>query len=194
MSPRPAIWHSDADVISRFLADHPAISIELLLSDGYVDIVGQGIDIALRFGSITDSSLRIRRLGHKRRLVCAAPAYLAKHGAPKQPVDLKHHNCLLMRFGDKLNNKWRFGPDSQQQIISVRGHRISDDSALVRQWGLAGHGIIFKSEVDVGLDIRAGTMVELLADYTPSPMPLQMLFPPGRAQPRRVRALTDRLA
>ena len=71
--------------INRFLSEHPAISVELLLSDGYVDIVGQGFDIALRFGPVTDSSLRVRSLGRKRRVVCAAPTYLENHGTPKKP-------------------------------------------------------------------------------------------------------------
>ena len=72
-----------SDVISSFTAEHPAISIELLLSDGYVDIVGQGFDLALRFGAVTDSTLRTRNLGHFRRIVCAAPSYIAQHGAPQ---------------------------------------------------------------------------------------------------------------
>ncbi|WP_291992003.1 LysR family transcriptional regulator [Candidatus Accumulibacter sp. ACC003] len=180
--------------IGRFLAEHPAISVELLLSDGYVDIVGEGFDIALRFGPVIDSSLRVRSLGRKRRVLCAAPSYLVKHGRPKKPVDLKRHNCLVMRFGGHLDNVWRFGPNSMQQIVTVRGDRVANDGALVRQWCLAGHGIILKSELDVGPDIRAGNLLELLADYAPPPTPLQLLFPPGRAQPRRVRALADQLA
>ncbi len=183
-----------SDEINRFLADHPAISIELQLSDGFVDIVGQGFDIAVRFGSVTDSTLRIRSIAHKRRLVCAAPAYLEKHGTPKTPVDLKKHNCLLMRFGMHLDNVWRFGPGAMPQLVTVRGDRVANDGALVRQWCLAGYGIILKSELDVGRDIKAGNLVELLQKYTSPATPVQMLFPPGRAQPRRVRALADRLA
>ena len=180
--------------INSFLAEHPAISIELVLSDGYVDFVGQGLDIALRFGSVTDSSLRVRSLGLHRRLVCAAPAYLAKHGVPKKPVDLKKHNCLVMRFGANLDNVWRFGANALQQIVTVRGDRIANDGALVHQWALAGLGVSLKSELDVRPDIRAGRLVELLADFAPPPAPLQILFPPSRAQPKRVRALADHLA
>lgn len=183
-----------SDEITRFLADHPAISIELLLSDGYVGVVSEGVDIALRFGASVDSTLRARPLGPNRRLVCAAPEYLAAHGAPKIPADLKRHNCLVMRFGANLDNVWRFGPGAVRQVVTVRGDRVANDGALVRQWGLAGHGIVLKSELDVGRDIRAGRMVELLADFAAPSAPLQMLFPPGRAQPRRVRALADRLA
>lgn len=183
-----------SDEINRFLSKHPAISVELLLSDGYVDIVGEGFDIALRFGSITDSSLRVRGLGQKRRVVCAAPGYVKKSGTPKTPTDLKDHNCLVMRFGAHLDNVWRFGPQTKQQIITVRGDRIANDGALVRQWCLAGHGIALKSELDVGQDLRAGNLIELLADHAQPSTPLQMLFPPGRAQPRRVRTLADQLA
>jgi DNA-binding transcriptional LysR family regulator len=180
--------------IGRFLAAHPAITVELSLSDGYVDVVGQGFDIALRFGAVMDSSLRVRTLKPRRRVVCAAPAYLERHGTPTQPADLQEHNCLVMRFGAHLDNLWRFGPDSQPQIVAVRGNRIANDGALVRQWCLAGHGIILKSELDVGPDIKAGQLVELLADHAQPASPLQMLFPPSRAQPRRVRALAEQLA
>ena len=183
-----------AGEVNRFLSAHPAISVELLLSDGFVDIVGQGFDIALRFGPVTDSSLRVRSLGQKRRILCAAPGYLEKYGTPTRPADLKAHKCLVMRFGATLDNVWRFGPNAMQQIVTVRGDRVANDGALVREWCLAGHGIMLKSELDVGPDIRAGYLVELLANHAQPPTPVQMLFPPGRAQPRRVRALADQLA
>jgi len=89
---------------------------------------------------------------------------------------------------------WRFGPDTKPQFVTVRGDRVANDGALVRQWCLAGHGIMLKSELDVVPDIRAGRLLELLADHAQPASPLQMLFPPSRAQPRRVRALADRLA
>ncbi|WP_340160727.1 LysR family transcriptional regulator [uncultured Hoeflea sp.] len=182
------------DEINRFLAQHPSISVELMLSDGYIDIVGQGFDIAVRFGAVTDSSLRIRSLGLKRRLVCASPGYVEKHGEPGTPTDLKDHNCLVMRFGINLDNVWRFGSDPARQIVTVRGDRVANDSALVRQWALDGHGVMYRSELDVGSDIEAGRLVELLADHAPPATPIQMLFPPSRAQPRRVRALAEQLA
>ena len=165
-----------------------------MLSDGFVDIVGQGFDIALRFGQVSDSSLRVRSLGQKRRILCASPSYLEKHGVPSQPADLKSHNCLVMRFGANLDNVWRFGSTATQQIITVRGDRVANDGSLVRQWCLAGHGIMLKSELDVGPDIRAGNLLELLADHAQPATPVQMLFPPGRAQPRRVRVFADQLA
>jgi DNA-binding transcriptional LysR family regulator len=180
-----------SEVISRFTTNNPAISIELLLSDGYVDIVGQGFDLALRFGTVTDSTLRTRNLGHFRRIVCAAPSYLVANGAPQTPGDLMQHNCLIMRFGATLDNVWHFGRDKKSQTVTVRGNKTVNDGSLVRQWALEGHGIILKSELDVAQDIKTGRLVALLEDHSPPPTPLQMMFPPGRAQPRRVRALAD---
>lgn len=180
--------------IDQFLAEHPEISIELLLSDGFVDVVGQGFDIALRFGKVTDSTLRVKSLGQKRRVVCAAPKYLETNGGPQSPADLKMHNCLVMRFGTQLDNVWRFGTGNVEQVVTVRGDRVANDGALVRQWCLRGRGIILKSELDVEDDLRAGNLVELLAGYAPPPTPLQMLFPPSRAQPRRVKVFADRIA
>ena len=180
-----------SDVISSFTAEHPAISIELLLSDGYVDIVGQGFDLALRFGAVTDSTLRTRNLGHFRRIVCAAPSYIAAHGTPQSPADLAQHNCLIMRFGTTLDNVWRFGSGKKPQAVTVRGNKTVNDGSLVRQWALDGHGIILKSELDVIEDVESGKLIALLEDFAPPPNPLRMMFPPGRAQPRRVRALAD---
>lgn len=180
-------------VISSFTADHPEISIELLLSDGYVDLVGQGFDLALRFGAVTDSTLRTRNLGHFRRIVCAAPSYIAAHGAPKTPAELTQHNCLIMRFGSTLDNVWRFEAGKKPQSVTVRGNKTVNDGSLVRQWALEGHGIILKSELDVAPDLQAGRLVALLEDFASPPNPLQMMFPPGRAQPRRVRAFAETL-
>lgn len=178
-------------VISSFTKQHPAISIELFLSDGYVDIVGQGFDLALRFGKVTDSTLRTRNLGQFRRIVCASPSYINTHGAPQTPTELAKHNCLLMRFGTTLDNVWRFESEKKPQTVAVRGNMIGNDGSLVRQWALEGHGIIMKSESDVADDLTTGRLIALLEGYIAPPNPLQMMFPPGRAQPRRVRALAE---
>ncbi|WP_170558287.1 LysR family transcriptional regulator [Ruegeria atlantica] len=182
-----------SEVIARFTEKHPAVSVELSLSDGYVDMVGEGFDLALRFGTVTDSTLRVRRLGAYRRVVCAGPAYLKAHGIPRKPSDLSDHNCLVMRFGRTLDNVWRFGTGKASQVVTVRGNKIVNDGSLVRHWALAGHGIILKSELDVDADLKAGKLIALLEDHASPANPLQMMYPPGRAQPRRVQALAEEL-
>jgi len=183
-----------AKEINSFMQEFPAITIELLLSDGFVDIVNEGIDMAVRFGTIADSTLRARPLGQKRRVLCAAPDYLDKHGIPIKPADLREHNCLVMRFGTHLDNVWKFGATQMKQVVTVKGNRISNDGALIHEWGLSGHGIMLKSELDVSKEIADGRLTELLADYAAPPLPLQLVFPPSRSQPRRVKAFSDRLA
>jgi len=182
-----------SDAISGFLEQYPDVRIELMLSDGYVDIVGEGIDLALRFGPTEDSTLRVKGLGLNRQVLCAAPVYIDTHGAPREPADLKTHNCLVRRFGQMLDDVWRFNRDGTKHIVTVSGDRIANDGALVHQWGLKGYGIMRKLALDVGPDIRAGRLVELLPDYVVPPIASQIIFPPGRAQPRRVREFADYL-
>ena len=177
--------------ISTFTEENPAVSIELSLSDGYVDLVGQGFDLAVRFGNVTDSTLRVRSLGTFQRLVCASPEYLDRYGTPKAPDELTDHNCFVMRFGETLDNVWEFGKGPKRRRVMVRGSRVVNDGWLIRSWALAGHGIILKSELDVAADIQSGSLVSLLDDHLPPATPLQMLFPPGRAQPRRVTAFAE---
>lgn len=181
-------------LIDAFLAEHPAVTIDLNLTDGYVDLVGQGFDLAIRHGVLADSSLKTRSLGPNRRLVCAAPAYLEAHGTPRHPLDLAAHDCILMRFGQNLDAEWTFRIDGKLERVTVRGRRVANDGALVRQWCLAGHGIAFKSVRDVDADLASGALVELLADYSAGETGLQVVYPAGAVQPRRVRLLIDRIA
>ncbi|MEP1571844.1 LysR family transcriptional regulator [Roseibium album] len=180
--------------IAEFQMAHPSITIDLHLSDGYVDIVGLGIDLAVRFGSISDSSLRVRHVASRKRILCASPGYLKLKKEPETPADLKDHNCLLMRFGQNIDNTWEFRQGDVKHIVTVTGNLIANDGALVREWALEGRGLALKSEFDSAGDIRNGRLIALLPDFEPPSSPLQILFPPGRAQPRRVRAFADHLA
>lgn len=185
--------HVISGAIARFQAEHPLISIDLHLSDGYVDIVGLGIDLAVRFGAISDSSLRVKHVASRKRLLCASPGYLEKHAVPRVPADLKDHDCLLMRFGQNIDNTWEFVQGGVTHTVTVSGKLIANDGALVREWALEGRGIALKSEFDCADDIRSGRLVALLPEFEPPNSPLHVLFPPSRAQPRRVRAFADHL-
>lgn len=183
-----------SDIINSFVTKNPAVSVELLLSDGYVDIVGDGIDIALRFGALPDGTLRTRKLGTAPRIVCASPVYIARHGTPSSPDDLQDHQCLLMRFGKMLDRQWHFGEGDTATSVMVDGTLISNDGHLVRQWCLDGLGIALKSQYDVAGDIKAGRLTPLLDGFAAPGTDLQMLFPPSRAQPARTKALAEALA
>ena len=180
--------------LDAFIATHPNISIELILSDGYVDLAAQGIDLAVRFGDLKDSSLNTVRLGINRRIVCASPAYIQHNGAPTNPQELLTHNCLLMRFGAGVDREWVFNNQGKRLSVTVKGNRIANDGSLVRQWCIEGHGIALKSYWDVVDDLAQGRLTELLSDYAGSQNTIQVVYQGGRAIPQRVRAAIDALA
>ncbi len=181
-------------VIDQFMQQHPDVVIDLTLTDGHVDLVSQGIDLAVRLGTLADSTLRARVVAVNRRVVCAAPGYLKELGTPKTPDDLTRHNCIVMRFGREIDNQWTFGIDGKEQRVRVSGNRIANDGDYVRSWALAGHGVVLKSIWDVGADLRSGALVQVLKEFAPPESSVQIVYPQGAVQPRRVRALMDHLA
>jgi DNA-binding transcriptional LysR family regulator len=181
-------------ILDAFLAEHPDVSIDLNLMDGYVDLVGQGQDLAIRYGELADSTLRVKRLGDNRRVVCASPEYLRKSGHPQHPDDLAHHECILMRFGQTIDREWPFLIDGEARRIVVRGHRIANDGGLVRDWCRNGYGVARKSLWDVEADLKAGTLVEVLQEFSAGGTGLQIVYPGTQDQPRRVRLLIEKIA
>ncbi len=183
-----------AHVVAEFQTLHPQVQLELDLSDRSIDIVGEGFDIALRHGVVADSSLRVKRLSDGVRIVCASPEYLSELGQPSTPADLADHRCLLMRYGDMLDNQWSFGLGAMSETVVVKGYRVSNDGHQVKRWCVAGAGIALKSEFDIRKELASGQLVRLFEDYEPQQAPLQLLFPPNRRQPSRVKALSEFLA
>ena len=181
------------NAINLFIEKHPAVNVELILSDGYVDLTGQGIDLAVRFGDLKDSSLNAVRLGANQRIVCAAPNYLQQFGRPQIPSDLMQHNCLLMRFSTGIDREWIFTESGQRRTITVTGNRIANDGYLVRQWCLQGYGIALKSYWDIKEDLAEGRLEAVLSKYANTGNNLQVVYQGGKSIPRRVRALIDAL-
>ncbi|ALP43633.1 LysR family transcriptional regulator [Aeromonas schubertii] len=180
-------------LLDRFMAQHPGIALDLNLTDGYLDLVGQGVDLALRYGDLADSTLRTLSLGENRRAVCASPDYLARRGVPTHPEELSAHDCLLMRFGEHPERWWSFQIGGALKRVMVQGRRISNNGHLVRQWCLRGEGVCLKSRWDVGQDLASGRLMEILPEFAAPASRLQIVYPSGRHQPRRVRALIDAL-
>ncbi len=185
--------HRIAPALDALIQAHPAISIELVLSDAYVDLAGQGMDVAVRLGELKDSSLNAVRLASNHRVVCAAPSYLAKHAAPQVPRDLLGHNCLLMRFGAGVDREWSFNHAGKRSSVVVNGNRIANDGTLVRQWCLQGHGIALKSYWDVQEDLASARLVGLLAPFTTAPSAVHAVYQGGASISRRVRAVIEAL-
>ncbi|MFK0086376.1 LysR family transcriptional regulator [Pseudomonas sp. NPDC090755] len=156
--------------------EHPRLSVRLLLGDRNADLFRQAADIALRYGAPEDSSLVALPLcPDNRRVLCAAPAYLARHGEPKDVDQLTQHNCLLYQLGSRVHDHWRFGRGAQETGLTVSGDRFCDDADVVRRWALAGVGIAYKSWLDVASDVRAGRLKVLLGHLEGEPAPLNLM-------------------
>ena len=182
-----------APAIDLFQDRHPGISVRLTLTDSVLDLTQSGVDIAVRYGKLPDSSLRLRRISTNRRLPVAAPDYLARRPAPRTPDDLRGHDCVvLFRDGARFDN-WTFEVDGQLRIVKVAGSRETNDGDLIRHWALTGKGIAFKSAWDVADDILAGALTPLLTRFCPPTVDVQVVMPGGRFQPARTRALADHL-
>lgn len=165
--------------LDDFLADHPAVALQVRIGDRLVDMFRQRVDVAVRYGEPEDSSLVALPLApDNRRVLCAAPAYFARHGVPKTPDDLRQHNCLLLALSDTTHDQWTFhgaSGDGQAHVVRVTGNRIADDGELVRRWAVAGHGIAYKSRLDVLADLRAGRLQAALTDWRGEAAPLHLI-------------------
>lgn len=178
-------------LLDQFIEAHPEVHIDLHLSDGYVDLAGNGFDLALRYGMLHDSSLRSRRLAQVRRVVCASPEYLARRGTPRHPEELCEHDCLVMRFGEGQDVRWPFVIEGSEVSVTVRGNRTSNDGEVVRHWCMKGYGIARKSQADIHEALSSGALVALLADHEVAAVDLQLVYSAGKAPARRVRALME---
>jgi DNA-binding transcriptional LysR family regulator len=157
-------------------ARHPRLSVRLLLGDRQSDLFRQPADFAVRYGTPEDSSLIALPLApSNRRVLCASPAYLQQHGAPQQPEALRDHNCLLYQLGGRVHDHWSFSQGRRSQRIAVTGNRVCDDADVVRRWALAGHGLVYKSWLDVAADVRAGRLLVLLTDWQGEATPLHLI-------------------
>ena len=162
--------------LDEFQLAHPQVQLRLLLGDRVADLFREPVDIALRYGAPEDSSLvALPVAAANRRVLCAAPQYLHKHGTPQTVDELTEHNCLLYMLGGRLHDRWRFSDGKREQGISVKGDRVSDDADVVRRWAVSGAGLVYKSWLDVAGDVRAGRLQVLLPELRGEPTPLNLI-------------------
>jgi DNA-binding transcriptional LysR family regulator len=162
--------------LDTFQHAHPELSLQLRISDRAADLLRQPLDAAIRYGALSDSALIALPLAPRnRRTLCAAPAYLARHGTPGSVDELRHHNCLRFVWGEQVHERWRFTPPGGERTVSVSGDRVSDDADVVRRWAVAGEGLVYKSRLDVIDDLAAGRLVELFPGEYCEPAPLHLV-------------------
>ncbi|MGB7399007.1 LysR substrate-binding domain-containing protein [Castellaniella sp.] len=162
--------------LDEFQHLYPGLSLHLKISDRSADLIRAPLDAVVRYGELPDSSLLALTLaGENRRALCAAPSYIARHGAPIKPDDLRQHNCLRYIWSEQIHERWRFTLPGGERTVAVTGNRVSDDADVVRRWAVAGEGIVYKSRLDLINDLKAGRLVELFPSARCEPAPLHLI-------------------
>jgi DNA-binding transcriptional LysR family regulator len=181
-----------APVIGQLATRYPRLTVSLELDDRVVDIVGEGLDVAIRIGALTDSSAIMRKLADNRRIMAVAPTYLDRAGRPATLAQAAGHEFL--RYGS-TSGPWHLtGPQGATASLAAVARLLVDDGDVVHDWALAGLGIMLKSEIDVAEDLHAGRLEQVLSDWHGGEAPIVALYPSTQHLPLKTRVLLDELA
>ncbi|WP_020410195.1 LysR family transcriptional regulator [Hahella ganghwensis] len=180
--------------LDAFQERHQDVQVRLRLTDRIADIYSQPVDLALRYGEPPLSNLVALPVAPgNRRILCASPGYLKRHGTPSSPEELRDHNCLCYMLSEYTYNRWRFFRDGRECTAEVKGNRVSDDGDVVRRWALEGRGIAYKSALDVARDLGSGKLVAICTDWAGEASPLNLICADRRQLNPAVRALHQTL-
>jgi DNA-binding transcriptional LysR family regulator len=190
--------HRLVPALPEFFARCPEVTLDLCVTDRRVDLVAEQADVLLRVGPLDDSSLVARKVAEGRRVICAAPAYLARRGTPRRPEDLLEHDCLVLHGLARLT-AWPFragaGAAAGIRTLAVRGRATTDSAEALRDMALAGLGVVRVTEFLVAGDLAAGRLVPLLgAVHVSEEVPVWAVMAPGRQRMPRVQAFVDFVA
>jgi DNA-binding transcriptional LysR family regulator len=179
-----------APVIPAFMRRHPALKVQLLLEDRYTDLQAEGIDVALRIGSLRDSSLVATRLSTIERLFCAAPAYLTEHGEPQTPEDLKHHDCLHYSLLS-VREEWGAILGETSDNIDIRGALSANNAEVLKEFAIQGMGITLLPRFVVEDALADGRLRQVLPGHSPAPFGLYAVRLSRQFTPARVRLFVE---
>jgi len=183
-----------APAIAAFVDRHREVRVDVELSDRTVDLVDEGIDLAVRIGAIRSQFLVARRVGSTALVCCASPAYLAARGAPRAPEDLARHACLTYEHAP-VRHQWRFAaPDGTERAVRVAGPIHANNGRMLVALAVEGAGIAFEPDFIVAPEIASGRLVPILADFAPPALPVHAAYPSRRHLSAKVRAFVDFLA
>jgi DNA-binding transcriptional LysR family regulator len=179
-----------APLLPSFLAEHREVTINLNLNDRIVDVVGEGVDVAIRIASLSDSNLVGVKLADNARVVVASPGYLKRHGTPQTLDDLARHNCLAIS-SEGSQRGWTFRDNGKTVTLKVPGNMVCNDGEVLHDWALGGRGLAWRSMWEVGAQIAAGKLVTVLDQYAAPGNDIYAVFAQRRHLPLRIRAFVD---
>ena len=180
-------------LVPSFLERHPDVRVDLVLNDRIVDLIDEGFDLAIRIGKLRDSSLIARKLCGTRLLVCAAPSYLARHGEPKRPEDLKTHRCLCYSLSS-FGHEWQFrGNDGASVAVPIGEQIACNNGDALRLMAVQGAGLVQQPSFIVAEDIAAGRLMPVLGSYLGAEFGIHAVYPGSRNVVPKVRAFVDHM-
>jgi DNA-binding transcriptional LysR family regulator len=179
-----------APLLPSFLAEHRDLSVNLNLNDRVVDVVGEGVDVAIRIASLEDSNLVGVKLADNHRVVVATPAYLKRHGTPLTLAELSKHNCLAIS-SEGSQRGWTFRDNGKIVTVRAGGNMVCNDGAVLHDWALAGKGLAWRSMWEVAAQIEDGRLCTVLDQYAAPGNDIYAVFAQRRHLPLRIRAFVD---
>jgi DNA-binding transcriptional LysR family regulator len=179
-----------APLLPSFLAENRDVTLTLSLNDRVVDLIGEGVDVAIRIAALSDSNLVGVKLADNKRVVVASPGYLKKHGKPKSLSDLAKHNCLAIS-SDGSQRGWTFQQGGKNVTLKVAGNMACNDGEVLHDWALAGKGLAWRSMWEVGMEIESGKLVTVLDEFSAPGNDIYAVFAQRRHLPVRIRAFVD---
>lgn len=176
--------------LDEFMGLYPNMSINLDLSDGITNLYHRPIDLAIRYGTPPDSNfVALPICTYNKRVVCASPDYLHNKPAIVKPSDLLSHSCLCFMLSDTYHNRWTFWKAGESETVVVKSRRSANDGDVVRRWAISGHGIAYKSLLDISADIIDERLVPLLPEWQSEPCPVYLVCADKRLLNHPTRAL-----
>jgi DNA-binding transcriptional LysR family regulator len=179
-----------AQRLPTFLADHPGLKVELVVSDRFGDMIEDRLDLALRVGEVTDTSLVVRRWGTASFVVAAAPSYIERNGKPSTPADLASHTCIVHDVGMD-SDVWTFATSEGSQQFHVTGGFLANDVSAVRVAARSGYGIALLPLLEVIDDLRSGVLVRVLSEFPTPTIPVSLVYPSRRHLAPRTRVVFE---
>lgn len=178
-------------LMNDFQRLHPQVSFVMQVGDSLSDLVSEPLDVAIRYGELPDSALVARRLLENYRQVLGSPDYFERHGYPRHPNDLVHHNCVVYQSRGQAYRRWSFQRDGESVVVEVNGDRTCNDGAMVREWLLDGVGLAYISELDSRADLNAGRLVPALKGWQGDSVPISAVYPGTGPRPVRVKRFVE---
>ena len=177
-------------IVVEFLDAYPEIAVRLVLTDRVVNTVEENVDVSIRIGALPDSSMIASRIGSVRMVLCASPAYLAARGLPKEPADLRDHDCISVD-SSAAQRAWKFAKGNREIAAPIRSRLTVNDSEAAIDAAIAGAGIARVMSYKMEAARRAGTLVVMLEDFELEPLPLHIVYAERKPVPLKLRAFLN---